>query len=51
MPANAIKLPAALERFVAPQVREGTYRSREALSVAVAADLPLAPVGLGADVE
>jgi Arc/MetJ-type ribon-helix-helix transcriptional regulator len=75
MPTNAIKLPAALEKFVASQVRDGTYRSREAaivaavsqqkrrseqlawlqsevqkrLSVAVAADLRLAPVGLGAD--
>jgi hypothetical protein len=34
MPTNAIKLPAALEKFVASQVREGTYRRREAASVA-----------------
>jgi putative addiction module CopG family antidote len=34
MPTNAIKLPAALERFVASKVREGTYRSREAAIVA-----------------
>jgi len=34
MPTNAIKLPAALEKFVASQVREGTYRSREAAIVA-----------------
>ena len=34
MPTNAIKLPAALEKFVAAQVREGTYRSREAAIVA-----------------
>ena len=34
MPTNAIKLPAALEKFVASQVREGTYRSRETAIVA-----------------
>ena len=34
MPTNAVKLPAALEKFVASQVREGTYRSREAAIVA-----------------
>lgn len=34
MPTTAIKLPAALEKFVASQVREGTYRSREAAIVA-----------------
>ena len=34
MPDNAVKLPAALEKFVASQVREGTYRSREAAIVA-----------------
>jgi Arc/MetJ-type ribon-helix-helix transcriptional regulator len=34
MPTNAIKLPAALEKFVASQVREGTYRNREAAIVA-----------------
>jgi len=33
-PTNAIKLAAALEKFVASQVREGTYRSREAAIVA-----------------
>jgi len=33
MPTNAIKLPAALEKFVASQVREGTYRSRQAAIV------------------
>jgi antitoxin ParD1/3/4 len=34
MPTAAVKLPAALEKFVASQVREGTYRSREAAIVA-----------------
>jgi putative addiction module CopG family antidote len=34
MPIIAIRLPAALERFVASQVREGRYRSREAAIVA-----------------
>jgi antitoxin ParD1/3/4 len=34
MPISALKLPAALEKFVASQVREGTYRSREAAIVA-----------------
>jgi antitoxin ParD1/3/4 len=34
MPDNAVKLPAALEKFVASLVREGTYRSREAAIVA-----------------
>jgi len=34
MPTAAIKLPAALEKFVASQVREGTYRGREAAIVA-----------------
>jgi len=34
MPTTAIRLPAALEEFVASQVREGTYRSREAAIVA-----------------
>ena len=38
MPTNAIKLPAALEKFVASQVREGTYRSREAAIVAAVAN-------------
>jgi antitoxin ParD1/3/4 len=38
MPTTAIKLPAALERFVASQVREGTYRSREAAIVAAVSD-------------
>ena len=34
MPTTAVKLPAALEKFVDSQVREGTYRSREAAIVA-----------------
>jgi putative addiction module CopG family antidote len=34
MPTAAVKLPAALEKFVASHVREGTYRSREAAIVA-----------------
>jgi len=34
MPTTAVKLPAALEKFVDSQVREGTYRSREATIVA-----------------
>jgi antitoxin ParD1/3/4 len=34
MPITALKLPAALEEFVASQVREGAYRSREAAIVA-----------------
>ena len=34
MPTAAVKLPAILEKFVASQVREGTYRSREAAIVA-----------------
>jgi putative addiction module CopG family antidote len=34
MPPTVLKLPAALEKFVASQVREGTYRSREAAIVA-----------------
>jgi putative addiction module CopG family antidote len=34
MPTTAVKLPAILEKFVASQVREGTYRSREAAIVA-----------------
>jgi antitoxin ParD1/3/4 len=34
MPTAAVKLPAALEKFVASQVREGAYRSREAAIVA-----------------
>jgi len=34
MPDKAVKLPADLERFVASQVRKGTYRSREAAIVA-----------------
>jgi putative addiction module CopG family antidote len=33
-PITAIKLPAALEKFVASQVREGRYRSREAAIIA-----------------
>jgi putative addiction module CopG family antidote len=34
MPITAVKLPAALEKFVDSQVREGTYRNREAAIVA-----------------
>ena len=34
MATAAVKLPAALEKFVTSQVREGTYRSREAAIVA-----------------
>jgi antitoxin ParD1/3/4 len=34
MPTAVVKLPAALEKFVASQVSEGTYRSREAAIVA-----------------
>ena len=34
MPITAVKLPAALEKFVGAQVREGTYRNREAAIVA-----------------
>ena len=34
MPTTAVKLPAALEKFVDSQVREGTYRNREAAIVA-----------------
>jgi putative addiction module CopG family antidote len=34
MPTAAVKLPAVLEKLVASQVREGTYRSREAAIVA-----------------
>ena len=34
MPITALKLPAALEEFVASQVREGAYRSRKAAIVA-----------------
>jgi putative addiction module CopG family antidote len=34
MPTTAVKLPAALEKFVESQVREGTYRNREAAIVA-----------------
>jgi putative addiction module CopG family antidote len=33
-PITAIRLPAALEKFIASQVREGRYRSREAAIVA-----------------
>jgi putative addiction module CopG family antidote len=33
-PIIAIKLPTALEKFVASQVREGRYRSREAAIIA-----------------
>jgi putative addiction module CopG family antidote len=33
-PIIAIRLPAALEKFIASQVREGRYRSREAAIVA-----------------
>jgi putative addiction module CopG family antidote len=34
MPPIAVRLPAALEKFVASQVREGIHRSREAAIVA-----------------
>ena len=34
MPATALKLPAALEEFLASQVRKGAYRSRNAAIVA-----------------
>jgi putative addiction module CopG family antidote len=34
MPTTPIKLPAALEKFVDSQVREGTYRNRAAAIVA-----------------
>ena len=34
MPITALKLPAALEEFLASQVRKGAYRSREAAIVA-----------------
>lgn len=34
MPITALKLPAALEEFVASQVREGAYSSRKAAIVA-----------------
>jgi putative addiction module CopG family antidote len=34
MPTGAVKLPAALEKFVASQVSEGAYRSRAAPIVA-----------------
>ena len=34
MPITPLKLPAALEEFVASQVRKGAYRSREAAIVA-----------------
>jgi hypothetical protein len=43
MPITPLKLPAALEEFVASQVRNGAYRSREAAIVEVAVDCPLAP--------
>ena len=34
MPTTALKLPPALEKFVAAQVKQGAYRSREAAIVA-----------------
>ena len=34
MPTTAVKLPAALEKFVDLQVSEGTFRNREAAIVA-----------------
>jgi len=34
MPTTAVTLPTALEKFVDSQVREGTYRNREAAIVA-----------------
>ena len=38
MPTSSIKLPAALEKFVASQVREGRYRNRKAAIVAAVSD-------------
>lgn len=37
MPSPALKLPATLEKFVATQVEQGAYRSREAAIVAAVA--------------
>lgn len=37
MPIPALKLPATLEKFVATQVEQGAYRSREAAIVAAVA--------------
>jgi putative addiction module CopG family antidote len=37
MPITALKLPATLEKFVAAQVEEGAYRSREAAIIAAVA--------------
>jgi antitoxin ParD1/3/4 len=37
MPIPALKLPATLENFVAAQVEQGAYRSREAAIVAAVA--------------
>ena len=34
MPVTALRLPVALEEFLASQVRKGTYRSRKAAIVA-----------------
>lgn len=34
MPTSALKLPPALEKFVAAQVKQGAYRSRAAAIVA-----------------
>jgi hypothetical protein len=38
MPTNAVKLPAALEKFVASQIRESIYRSREPAIVTAVSD-------------
>ena len=38
MPTSSIKLPAALEKFAASQVREGRYRSRKAAIVAAVSE-------------
>jgi antitoxin ParD1/3/4 len=37
MPSTALKLPATLENFIAAQVNEGAYRSREAAIIAAVA--------------
>jgi putative addiction module CopG family antidote len=37
MPTAAIRLPATLEKFVASQVEQGAYRSRQAAIVAAVA--------------
>lgn len=37
MPTPAVKLPATLEKYVAAQVEQGAYRSRQAAIVAAVA--------------